>query len=185
MILTDSSSGSFVEEQETAMIYAPSIYANSQRQRIPRCLFVESRVAHHIWKKWRAAAIPAVFLGTSNQHLSCTFLQAMDARNLTSLLRGGSTRLPRTLWRNGWICRSCRQNTLRYSSSNMDKKPYYITTPIFYVNAGKSVSLYLLSFSMRPTIIPSPFLCTKLWRYRNWPAFDSYETIPRLLVRQC
>jgi methionyl-tRNA synthetase len=42
----------------------------------------------------------------------------------------------------GWVCHSCRGNfavaSRRFSSQapSTSDKPYYVTTPIFYVNAG-------------------------------------------------
>ncbi|KAI0104866.1 tRNA synthetases class I (M)-domain-containing protein [Nemania sp. FL0031] len=51
--------------------------------------------------------------------------------------------------RNGWVCQSCRahrETRMAFSSSNSSKfskqendKPYYVTTPIFYVNASPHV----------------------------------------------
>jgi methionyl-tRNA synthetase len=42
-----------------------------------------------------------------------------------------------------WVCRSCRTKSslkVRFTSSqSYGGKPYYITTPIFYVNAGKEI----------------------------------------------
>ena len=37
-----------------------------------------------------------------------------------------------------WICRSCRVRAQRYHSAQPPRpeKPYFVTTPIFYVNAG-------------------------------------------------
>ncbi|KAI1391469.1 methionyl-tRNA synthetase [Hypoxylon trugodes] len=50
------------------------------------------------------------------------------------------------LARNGWICHSCRTGQVRrklFSSSaalrDAKEKPYYVTTPIFYVNASPHV----------------------------------------------
>src|ERR1700730_9314092 len=44
---------------------------------------------------------------------------------------------------NGWVCQSCRANSqpwATFSSSRRSlEKPYYITTPIFYVNAGETI----------------------------------------------
>lgn len=42
-----------------------------------------------------------------------------------------------------WICSRCSAQTRRESSSvhtPPTKKPYYITTPIFYVNGGKKIA---------------------------------------------
>lgn len=64
----------------------------------------------------------------------------MEARNLTSFFWTNSRSLPRTLWRYDGICKSCWPKRVRfYSSSKVEKKPYYITTPIFYVNAAPHV----------------------------------------------
>lgn len=41
-----------------------------------------------------------------------------------------------------WVCTSCQTRSIRnrYSSSKAaTKKPYYVTTPIFYVNAAPHV----------------------------------------------
>jgi methionyl-tRNA synthetase len=44
---------------------------------------------------------------------------------------------------NGWVCQSCRTNNQPRSKFSTSRrfleKPYYITTPIFYVNAGNIV----------------------------------------------
>ncbi|KAI4864667.1 tRNA synthetases class I (M)-domain-containing protein [Hypoxylon rubiginosum] len=56
-----------------------------------------------------------------------------------STIRGGST------LRTGWICQSCRVQARRKLSSSSaalreaKDKPYYVTTPIFYVNASPHV----------------------------------------------
>ncbi|KAF2877831.1 methionyl-tRNA synthetase-like protein [Massariosphaeria phaeospora] len=38
-----------------------------------------------------------------------------------------------------WICGTCRVSGHRFSSQSTPEKPYYITTPIFYVNAAPHV----------------------------------------------
>lgn len=55
-------------------------------------------------------------------------------------LRGVSLKPLQRLSRLAWICPSCRPNgplSRRWNSSAQPKeKPFYVTTPIFYVNAG-------------------------------------------------
>src|SRR5271155_4573886 len=45
-------------------------------------------------------------------------------------------------WTTDWVCTACRTRSApraAFSSSNRSlEKPYYVTTPIFYVNAGKT-----------------------------------------------
>ncbi|KAG6000250.1 hypothetical protein E4U43_001651, partial [Claviceps pusilla] len=47
------------------------------------------------------------------------------------------------LYRSKWVCSSCRMGSIRWSSSGRSTpssgKPYYITTPIFYVNAAPHI----------------------------------------------
>ena len=73
----------------------------------------------------------------------------MNLNTLTSSLRRSVRPRAKVLWTSDWVCKSCRTNSNtvhrpRFSTSktpftttktHMDK-PYYITTPIFYVNAG-------------------------------------------------
>jgi methionyl-tRNA synthetase len=68
----------------------------------------------------------------------------MNPRISIPAFRGAFGLKTQTPLGNGWICRSCRRNrqsraTFSTSRSSQEK-PYYITTPIFYVNAG-NVSL--------------------------------------------
>ncbi|KAK0720061.1 tRNA synthetases class I (M)-domain-containing protein [Lasiosphaeris hirsuta] len=63
------------------------------------------------------------------------------------LLRGSSARrLVRwslaPTWSRNWICPSCRSQSVasrRFQSTTPSPKPYYVTTPIFYVNAAPHV----------------------------------------------
>lgn len=52
---------------------------------------------------------------------------------------------------NPWVCASCQTRSIRnrnISSQAAPKKPYYITTPIFYVNAAPHVGhLYTMVLS--------------------------------------
>ncbi|KAI1214649.1 tRNA synthetases class I (M)-domain-containing protein [Annulohypoxylon truncatum] len=66
--------------------------------------------------------------------------------NLGSLSQQLSRVAARQRVRNGWICQSCRVNQARckpFSTSSALQKaidnPYYVTTPIFYVNAAPHV----------------------------------------------
>lgn len=53
----------------------------------------------------------------------------------------------------GWMCSSCliRVNAVGgrklYSSAAVKEKPYYITSPIFYVNAGLFSCLLVMMFN--------------------------------------
>ncbi|KAF7863913.1 hypothetical protein EAF04_006878 [Stromatinia cepivora] len=61
---------------------------------------------------------------------------------LNPLLRGSLQSRTGSLWRTGWVCSSCRARSIpkfRYSTNTRPKKPYYVTTPIFYVNAAPHV----------------------------------------------
>lgn len=70
---------------------------------------------------------------------------AMNPRHLASVFRGRIRPGNRSNWQAYWICKSCRSNAqprVSFSSSGRSfEKPYYVTTPIFYVNAGNSTSL--------------------------------------------
>lgn len=60
---------------------------------------------------------------------------------LNPLLRGSLQSKTRSILRAGWVCSSCRARPIpkaSYSVETKSKKPFYVTTPIFYVNAGKS-----------------------------------------------
>ena len=71
--------------------------------------------------------------------------QTMNARTLLATF---PTRwqprmmLPKT---GNWMCNSCRTKVsswVRFTSSQSSRrKPFYITTPIFYVNAGKEIQV--------------------------------------------
>jgi hypothetical protein len=66
---------------------------------------------------------------------------AMNTRNLGPVLRGRLKQRIGIPWDSNWICQSCqvKNGSKAYfsSSSRLLEKPYYVTTPIFYVNAGK------------------------------------------------
>ena len=61
-----------------------------------------------------------------------------------------------------WLCWSCRSKLQSRKSSTSTKaspdKPYYITTPIFYVNAGRhwSPSYHDMSLTIWLTVAYSP-----------------------------
>ena len=81
----------------------------------------------------------------------------MSLKSAVSTLRRSGVRA------DGWICQSCRDrarlpqrtktsspllrqwNNVRHSSTKAVKKPYYVTTPIFYVNAGQLVATPLMT----------------------------------------
>ncbi|KAF7888136.1 uncharacterized protein EAF02_002677 [Botrytis sinoallii] len=61
---------------------------------------------------------------------------------LNPLLRGSLQSRTRSILRAGWVCSSCRTRPIPKASYSVDtksKKPYYVTTPIFYVNAAPHV----------------------------------------------
>ncbi|TGO34732.1 hypothetical protein BHYA_0184g00130 [Botrytis hyacinthi] len=61
---------------------------------------------------------------------------------LNPLLRGSLQSRTRSILRAGWVCSSCRVRPVPKASYSVDtksKKPYYVTTPIFYVNAAPHV----------------------------------------------
>ncbi|KAF7911232.1 uncharacterized protein EAF01_002739 [Botrytis porri] len=61
---------------------------------------------------------------------------------LNPLMRGSLQSRTRSILRAGWVCSSCRARPIpkaRYSVDKKSKKPYYVTTPIFYVNAAPHV----------------------------------------------
>lgn len=57
-----------------------------------------------------------------------------------------------------WVCQSCRTkypSRARFASSQADKaKPYYITTPIFYVNAGERRAILDVARSLMIGVAP-------------------------------
>lgn len=102
------------------MAYLPSRYGHSRCRRAQRRLQACVAVAvHPVMELFRTASV----------------------RNLSWLRSRGSS-LPRK----GWICSGCNAQRIvasrRWASSNgssdslPNSKPYYLTTPIFYVNAG-------------------------------------------------
>jgi hypothetical protein len=85
------------------------------------------------------------YLSTSQSCLAdggytLTKMQPLPSRALRGVRRGH----PRLLASSGWICGSCQPRRIaqaRWKSSDSStttstSKPYYVTTPIFYVNAG-------------------------------------------------
>ena len=77
-----------------------------------------------------------------NNHLeSLNEEGVMNSTSITSMLRGRLRPRGHVPWTSDWVCKTCRTKTpVRLSSTSSDvsfKKPYYITSPIFYVNAGK------------------------------------------------
>lgn len=90
------------------------------------------------------AISPSISASCSKSKLAvgvATMLLPFRSRALPGLRQAQS----RLALRSGWICSSCRTTPAavqRWSSSqssagSSSEKPYYITTPIFYVNAGK------------------------------------------------
>jgi hypothetical protein len=64
---------------------------------------------------------------------------AMNLRAINPVLRGQIRPRNNSLWTNDWVCKSCRTKPplrVRALNTQTSAKPYYITTPIFYVNAG-------------------------------------------------
>ena len=88
----------------------------------------------------RSSALSFRFLSRAVEIIWIIWI-SMHPRILPSLLRGPLRARRTTQLTNNWVCQSCRAEALpqaRFSSSDRSpKKPYYITTPIFYVNAGK------------------------------------------------
>jgi methionyl-tRNA synthetase len=66
----------------------------------------------------------------------------MNPRISLPALRGALRPRAKGQLGNGWVCHSCRANSQPWatfsSSRRFLEKPYYITTPIFYVNAGET-----------------------------------------------
>ncbi|KAL5349977.1 methionyl-tRNA synthetase [Pseudogymnoascus australis] len=67
----------------------------------------------------------------------------MNFNTLASSLRRSVRPRAKVLWTSDWVCKSCRTSIAvrpRFSSTKTPvEKPYYITTPIFYVNAAPHV----------------------------------------------
>lgn len=64
---------------------------------------------------------------------------------------------PRSVWLRqppprAWTCSSCARRPFASQQAARDHKPYYITTPIFYVNAG---SYAPMAPSLRPIDMPA------------------------------
>jgi methionyl-tRNA synthetase len=60
-----------------------------------------------------------------------------------SFFREATTALARSSRKANWVCKECRRNlsstAVRRSAASAasgQQKPFYVTTPIFYVNAG-------------------------------------------------
>jgi methionyl-tRNA synthetase len=65
----------------------------------------------------------------------------MISRVATQTLAKPSRPRVKVLWTSDWVCKSCRTQPLlpvRFLRTESSAKPYYITTPIFYVNAGEN-----------------------------------------------
>lgn len=65
----------------------------------------------------------------------------MEARAVPAALRVRLKTVRPSLFRPNWICAGCRSSAVsrrRYltTAPSNTTKPYYVTTPIFYVNAG-------------------------------------------------
>jgi methionyl-tRNA synthetase len=73
----------------------------------------------------------------------------MIARNLFSTFQVPLRPRTKVSWTGNWVCKSCRlKNTSRARFASSDSscgKPYYITTPIFYVNAGKEMQNIIIN----------------------------------------
>lgn len=66
----------------------------------------------------------------------------MNSRAADHILRTSSQPMTKALWAANWVCKSCRTKALlpvRRLKTDASAKPYYVTTPIFYVNAGEKV----------------------------------------------
>src|ERR1700679_924863 len=76
----------------------------------------------------------------------------MNSRILFPTLRAPSGPRAQLQLGKGWVCHSCRTNSqprVSFSSSRRSlEKPYYITTPIFYVNAGMLALIALVHVLM-------------------------------------
>jgi hypothetical protein len=79
------------------------------------------------------------FYSSFNRQLSAT----MIPRTLFAVSHVPLRPRSRLSWTSDWVCKSCRTKNsprVRFASSQTSAvKPYYITTPIFYVNAGKEM----------------------------------------------
>jgi hypothetical protein len=65
--------------------------------------------------------------------------RSMNLRAMNPVLRRQIRPRNKSLRTNDWVCKSCRTKPpprVRPLSTRTSAKPYYITTPIFYVNAG-------------------------------------------------
>ena len=73
------------------------------------------------------------------ERVSFADTHAMNLRAINPVLRGQICPGNNALWTNNWVCKSCRTKPpprVRALNTQTSAKPYYITTPIFYVNAG-------------------------------------------------
>jgi hypothetical protein len=121
---------------------------NENRKRCLRLILRQPRLnwtfAVQCGLSGRTAASARASGNISSRPSNITSETSMSARN--SVLKLGGLLGPRTQvpCRASWICESCcvkNSHYSRFSSSSSPasaKKPYYITTPIFYVNAGRS-----------------------------------------------
>jgi methionyl-tRNA synthetase len=91
---------------------------------------------------YAAALFRAQKLGASKSILATRKL-AMNPRISHVAFRGTWRPRIQVSLSNGWVCQSCRTNNQPRSKFSTSRrfleKPYYITTPIFYVNAGNIV----------------------------------------------
>lgn len=101
------------------------------------------RVKFNLWDLWNTT-FTQPYIDTSS---------AMNARNILPAVRRKFQRSGLGPWTSQWICSSCRLNYQPFASFStsrlLQEKPYYVTTPIFYVNAGglRAFSLSLLLIS--------------------------------------
>ncbi|RDW64820.1 putative methionyl-tRNA synthetase [Coleophoma cylindrospora] len=63
----------------------------------------------------------------------------MIRASLNSAFRRPIRPRPKVSWTSDWVCKSCRASSSLGVKQDPVKKPYYVTTPIFYVNAAPHV----------------------------------------------
>ncbi|RDW68453.1 putative methionyl-tRNA synthetase [Coleophoma crateriformis] len=63
----------------------------------------------------------------------------MIRASLNSAFRRPIRPRPKVSWTSDWVCKSCRASSSSGVKEDPVKKPYYVTTPIFYVNAAPHV----------------------------------------------
>ncbi|KUJ15546.1 uncharacterized protein LY89DRAFT_619546 [Mollisia scopiformis] len=93
----------------------------------------------------------------------------MNLRYMVPITRTPLRLSPERQWRSDWVCKSCRSKAPRTqfsTSQRLREKPYYITTPIFYVNAAPHVghfyTMVLTDIVKRWQVLKGKkaFLCT-------------------------